>query len=65
MERCIFKTWNYKYNQFCPCYLVSKLSNEIVKIHCFATLKDPKTKEEYTVEFETCTFWKNIVNLTN
>ena len=63
MEKYTLKVWNHKYNQFCPCCLVSKLDDKIVKIHGIATLKDPVTKQIYTEEFETCTFWKNISDL--
>lgn len=33
MEECILKTWNYKYNQYCPCKIIKKLDDKIVKIH--------------------------------
>lgn len=60
MENCIFKVWNYKYKQFCPCNIVEKLDDSVVRIHGFAKLKDPITKEVYIEEFDICTFWKNV-----
>lgn len=58
MENCRFKVFNYKYNSYLPCELLSKIDNRIWKVKEYYQSKNGNIDEIIT-----CTFIDYIENI--
>lgn len=54
MEKYTFKVWNYKYNKFLPCEILSKIDDTFVKI---------VEHHEKDGDIYTTVYWSNITNV--
>lgn len=67
IENCKFETWNYKYNQFCPCEIlgIEKTGNNIfTRIHGYSWTEDRESGNKIVKEeFETTTYLEKIRNI--